>query len=54
MADFKKYPNGKDQNINPGIELGGSYHEDVDILIALSKALVKAGLITKQEIIDEL
>lgn len=54
MADFRKYPHGKDENHLAGIELNGEYHENLDIIIALAKALVKAGVISKQDIIDEL
>lgn len=54
MVDFRKYPQGKDQNNLPGIELGGDYHENLDIIIALAKALVRAGVISKQDILDEL
>lgn len=54
MSEFNKYPAGKDEHDEPGIELGEKYHPNLDIIIALIKALVKAGVITKQEIMDEL
>ena len=54
MVDFKKYPMGKDQENAPGIELDDQYHPNLDIIIALAKALIKAGVISKQDIIDEL
>ena len=54
MVDFKKYPYGKDQNSTPGIELDGEYHENLDLIIALAKALIKKGVITRAEILAEL
>ena len=54
MVDFKKYPHGKDEKHEAGIELAGEYHENLDMIIALAKALVKKGVITKQDIVSEL
>ena len=54
MADFKKYPNGKDQNTAPGIELDGEYHENLDLIIALAKALIKKGIISRADVVAEL
>ena len=54
MTDFRKYPDGKDQNSAPGIELDGEYHENLDLIIALAKALIKKGVITKAEVAAEL
>ena len=54
MADFKKYPLGKDRVHAPGIELNGEYHSNLDLIIALAKALIKKGVLTKAEIAAEL
>lgn len=54
MADFKKYSDGKDLDGASGIELDGSYHETLDIVIALFKALIKKGVISKADVIGEL
>ena len=54
MADFRKYPAGKDQNGTPGIELNGEYHENLDLIIALAKALIKKGVLSKGEVVAEL
>ena len=54
MVDYRKYPYGKDGNNQPGIELNGEYHENLDLIIALAKALVKKGVITRQDILGEL
>ena len=54
MADFRKYPQGKDSNNQPGIELDGEYHENLDLIIALAKALIKKGVLTRAEVVTEL
>lgn len=54
MVDFRKYPDGKDEATQPGIELNGEYHENLDIIIALARALIKKGVITKAEVLAEL
>jgi len=54
MVDFRKYPAGKDQNNAPGIELDGEYHENLDLIIALAKALIKKGVLTRAEVLAEL
>ena len=54
MVDYKKYPYGKDQHTEPGIELGGEYYEVLDIVIALTKALIKRGVLTKSDVAGEL
>ena len=54
MADFKKYPHGKDREFTPGIEIGGAYRSELDLIIALAKALIKKGVLTRQNIINEL
>ena len=54
MTDFRKYPNGKDQNSAPGIELDGRYYEDLDLTIATIKALIRKCVLTKTEIMNEL
>ena len=54
MVDFRKYPHGKDREHEPGIELNGEYHSNLDLIIALAKALVKKGVLTKAEIASEL
>ena len=54
MSDFTKYPYGKDRKTEPGIELNGEYHSNLDLIIALAKALVKKGVLTKAEIGAEL
>jgi len=52
---MKFYPYGKDQESRPCIELEeGSVHTDLEVIFALIKALIKAGVITKQKIVDEL
>lgn len=46
---------GKDQETRPCIELEeGSVHTDLEVIFALIKAIIKKGLLTKQEIKDEL
>ena len=48
-------PNGKDTEQKPGVEIDGeSFHTMDEILIALCKALIKAGKLTKQQLLDEL
>ena len=54
MTDWRKYPHGKDQNGDPGIELNGQYYANLDLIIALAKALIKKGVLTKAEIGAEL
>ena len=54
LVDFRKYPDGKDQNTAPGIELDGEYRENLDLIIALAKALIKKGVLTKAEVLAEL
>jgi len=54
MADFRKYPHGKDQYSEPGIEINGEYREALDLIIALAKALIKKGVLTKAEVVAEL
>lgn len=52
---MKVYRYGKDEELMPCIELKtGSVHTDVECLLALAKALVKKGVLTKQDILDEL
>lgn len=54
MADFKKYPSGKDGENEPGMEINGVYYTLTQILIATDKALIKKGVLTKTEIAAEL
>jgi len=54
MVDFRKYPDGKDRNSAPGIELDGEYYENLDLIIALAKALIKKGVICKADVVAEL
>ena len=54
MADFKKYPYGKDRESEAGFEINGKYYSSSDCLIALAKALIKKNLLTRQDIINEL
>jgi len=54
MADFRKYPLGKDQNDAPDIELNGVYYPMARGFVALTKALIKKGVITRAEILAEL
>ena len=54
MVDYRKYPHGKDQHSEPGIELNGEYHEALDLIIALTKALIKKGVLTRAEVLAEL
>ncbi len=54
MADFKKYPHGKDHENAPGIEVNGEYHTNLDVIIALAKALIKNGVVSKADIVAEL
>jgi hypothetical protein len=52
---WKYYPAGKDEIAEPGIEIDGeSFHSMDELEIALFKALIKKGIITKQEILNEL
>jgi len=51
---FEKRQFGKDEKGFPGIEIDGDFYSNLDIIIALAKALIKAGAITKQDIKDEL
>jgi len=54
MVDYRKYPNGKDRNTQPGIELNGEYIESLDIIIALTKALIRKGVLTRAELMTEM
>ena len=54
MADFRKYEYGKGQDNVPGIELNGEYYPNLDLIIALAKALIKKGVITKADVVAEL
>jgi len=54
MGDFDKYPYGKGEETVPGIELDGKYYSNLDLIIALAKALVKKGVVSKAEIKAEL
>ena len=52
---MKIYLLGKDQEYRSCIELEeGSVHTDLEVLFALIKGLIKKGILTKQQIIDEL
>lgn len=52
---MKFYKGGKDQEYEHCIELEeGSVHTDLEVIFALIKALIKNGVLTKQQIIDEL
>jgi hypothetical protein len=52
---MKIYKYGKDQETLPCIELdGGSIHTEIEIILALVKALIRKGVITQQQIKDEL
>ncbi len=52
---MKFYKHGKDKESQPCIELEeGSVHTDLEVLFALIKALIKKGVLTKQEIKDQL
>ena len=50
MVDYCKYPNGKDGDTQPGVELNGEYIENLDIIIAVVKTLIRKGMLTKTEI----
>ena len=54
MVDYRKYPDGKDGNNQPGVELNGEYIENLDIVIALAKALIRKGVLTRAELIEEI
>ena len=54
MIDYKKYPDGKDGNNQPGVELNGEYYENLDITIATIKALIRKGVLTRLDIMREL
>ena len=54
MVDYCKYPNGKDGDTQPGVELNGEYIENLDIIIALAKALIRKGVLTRAEVAAEL
>lgn len=52
---MKFYPYGKDEQDRPCIELDeGSVHTDLEVILALIRALLKKGTLTKQEIKNEL
>ena len=52
---MKFYKDGIDQETRPCIELDeGSVHTDLEVIFALIKALIKAGAITREKIVDEL
>ena len=50
MVDYRKYPDGKDGNSQPGVELDGEYVGNLDIIIAVVKTLIRKGMLTKTEI----
>ncbi len=54
MVDYRKYPSGKDRNNQPGVELNGEYIESLDLIIALAKALIRKGVLTRAEVAAEL
>jgi len=54
MVDYRKYPYGKDGESAPGIELNGRYITDTDLIIALAKALIKKGVLTRAEVAAQL
>ena len=54
MVDYRKYPDGKDGNNQPGVELNGKYVGGLDIIIALAKALIRKGVLTRAEVAAEL
>ena len=54
MVDFKLYPYGKDGETEPGFELNGVYYPMTRGFVALTKALIKKGVITRAEILAEL
>jgi len=54
MVDYRKYPDGKDENNQPGIELNGRYIENLDLTIATIKALIRKGVLSKSEVAAEL
>ena len=54
MVDYRKYPAGKDGEGAPGVELNGRYVTDTDLIVALEKALIKKGVLTKAELGAEL
>lgn len=52
---WQYYPGGKDTNTQPGVEIDEeSFHTMDEIIIALIKALIKKGAITRQQLLDEL
>ena len=54
MVDYKLYPMGKDGESEPGFELNGVYITNSRALIALARALIKKGVLTRAEIGAEL
>ena len=54
MVDFTKYPFGKDREDEAGMEINGVYYPNTDLIIALAKALIKKGVISKAEVVAEL
>lgn len=51
---FVKKPHGKDGDTRPGIELDGVFYTNLDLIEALARALINKGVVSKQEIKDEL
>jgi len=55
LMSVKYYKYGKDRETKSGVEIEGASFKTMDeIQIALIKALIKKGVITKAEIINEL
>jgi len=52
--EMKIYPHGKDTEGLPCIEIDGNVIVEFEILLALIKALIKKGVVTKADIKTEL
>ena len=51
---MKFFPYGKDKERRACIEIEeGSVHTDLEVIFALIKALIKNGVLTKKQIMDE-
>lgn len=51
---FEERSVGKDQEYQAGIEIDGIFYTNLQLIKAIVKALIKKGVITKQEILAEL
>jgi len=54
MTDFDDHAHGKDQCGREGTVIDGEFYTNFELLKALAKALIKKGVVTKQEIKNEL